>query len=570
VRGLLRPSRLVLIACAVSIAVVPALRREFVWNLRALGAAIPCWPRSDYAMSLVGKELSPGIGQYDPRQELENFPRDLEIRIALAADFLNGPPGAVSERALREALKLAPRSPVVLSIAALRDVGTSRLEFHREEQLSGRRSDREKYGPRIREKRLTPGQVKTALKRLDAWAAADPHNAAPDVFAAYVLLGAKRDAEALARAEAASSRRYFTLHGLAVTGAKVHEMVLQGVPAPDAEIQASELALFFRPGAVVRDLARMMSAIGWDQFEAGHQAKAFRYWTAAGRIGTLMMARERETLIVRMVGIAVQGIGYWPVYRPVHGGRAGGASRRASIRRGGAYEAFAAARGERAARGIFDEVAARQSLADDFGAAVLVGDRVAASWYRYWFGRAVAVAAMPAALFGALLCLAALALGRRLKPTLSRLWSGIFVAAAICMTLGGVSVSTAAAVLGLMGCDPVADSFRGLPLQLPGSPWLGLALAFGAPAFLVLMVAIAGLWLTRKEQVTYSAAVGGAMRQSLLTLLAVLALVWVISTAAAVREGGICARYLARGRKVGELRMLQGFAADQGIHLKRR
>lgn len=569
-RELLRPSRLVLIACAVSIAVVPALRWELVWNLRALAAAIPRWPRSDYAKSLLGKELSPGIGQYDPRQELEDFPRDVQIRIALAAEFLSGSPVAVSERALGEALKLAPRSPVVLSIAALRDVGTSRLEFHREEQLSGRRSDREKYGPRIREKRLTPDDIKRALKRLDAWAAADPDNAAPDVFAAYDLLGAKRDAEALARAESASSKPYFTLYELAATGAKVHELVLHGTPAPDAEIQASDLALSLRPGAAVRDFARMMSAVGWDQLEAGDEGKAFRYWTAAGRIGTLMMAQERETLILRMVGIAVQDIGYWPVYRPVHGGRTGGASRRASIRRGGAHEAFAAARGERAARGIFDEVVARQSLADEFVSAVLVGDRVAASWYRYWFGRAVAVAAMPGALFAALLCLVALALWRGSKPALSRLWSGISVAAAICMTLGVVSVSTAAAVLAPIGYDPVADSFRGPPLQLPDSPWLGLALAFGAPAFLVLMAAVAGVWLTRKKQVTYGAAVGGAVRQSLLTLLAVLALVWVASAAVAVREGGIYGRCRARARKVGELRMLQEFAADQGIQPKRR
>ena len=80
---------------------------------------------------------------------------------------------------------------------------------------------------------------------------------------------------------------------------------------------------------------------------------------------------------------------------------------------------------------------------------------------------------------------------------------------------------------------------------------------FGLPVLLVLLLAIAALWLARKKKVPYRAGLFGAMRQTLPTALAVLAVVWIAATAVAVREGGLYATHMARAWEVGELQMLK-------------
>lgn len=564
-RWFLQPTRLVLTLCAILIAAVPALRREFTWNVRALAAAIPHWPKSEYARYVTGRDVAPGFRPYDPQAELDAHPRDVSLRIAVAS-YGGGPEYPSAKRALDEALALAPRSAVVLSVSALGDFESREFWFHREEEGGGRRTGpgRKEFPRELLKERLTLSQIGAPLKRLDAWAAADPDNAAPHVFAAYLLLGARKDEEPLAKAEQAAGKRFFTVYQPEVTDARVHEMRLRGVPAPDAEaaVLGWPSLAFMHLNALLRNLARIMDGVGWDHFDAGDKNTAFRYWVATGRIGTLMMAREREPLILPMVGMAIQGVGYSPIYRQTWD-RSNKSNPRRIIRTGEAYRTFVAARGQRAAQRIRGELLHHVSLSRQFSGLMPAVYESTHPFAYYAVAHQMGTVATANAIMAAFLCVVVLLAGRGLQPALSRAWGGIIVGLAVVATIGVVSTSTTLAVLDIL--RPLPEGIGHASFVLPDSAWLAAALAYGGPVLVVVLLCVAGVCVARRKKVRYRDVVGGGMRQSLPTMLAVLAVIWVISTAVAAREGGIYARWMARSRHVGELRMLQEFAADRGI-----
>jgi hypothetical protein len=560
-RWVLHPTRLVLILAVVVTAVVPALRREFVWNARALAQAIPHWPKSSYTESLAGGAPATRSGG---ATLLKAYPRDVTLRIGIArrADPLSAPT-ATERRALAEALRLAPRDPVVLSLAALRAIGSLTLSHDREEEFGLRRAERRK---RIKENKpgwkplvLSEAKLTPALDRLDAWAAADPENAAPDALAADLLFGARKDSEALARAEAAARKRFFTLYNLDMTRALMHRYRLCGMPAGNAAFDASVGSLEeTRP---LRDLAHVMQGIGWDRFDDGDKTTAFRYWLTAAGIGRLMDSHQRETMIEQLVGVSVECIGYAPIYHFVRAPQAKARFDGGDYLPGDAYASFVAIRGKPAADRIYQRLAALTAWRDNAGKAT-GGDEAQAlsptdlALIPYGWclaGRNVSMYAFPAALVAALLSLLALIVGRRSQRTLSPLWSAILIAIAICapIAIGASGTIRFAVTLWLRGLDRANMPWSAI------AQWLRSVVAVGLPLLLAAVLALAAWWVARKRRVRYRSALAGALRQVLPSALAVLALVWVIAAAVAVREGGLYARYQMRMYQVGELTMLQ-------------
>jgi hypothetical protein len=600
VRWVLRPTRLVLILAVALTAALPALRRELVWNARVLAQAVPHWPTSGYARYLSGGMLAPGTEPDDPAALLRAHPRDVQLRIALASSDPEQPETGIQRRALTEALRLAPRDPVVRSLVALRDIRGAISGFQREELFGHRRAERRKLirsiQPDWKPVVLSEAKLAPALKALDAWAAADPHNAAPDVFAADLLFGARKDSEALARAEAAANRRFFTLYEMSAAASGEYAARLRGVPAADAAYKGWLGALCFRDAEHVRlrDPARMMQAIGWDHFDRGDKETAFRCWLTAARIGALIDGHEPDTMISRLVGIADEQIGYAPIYKftllPKSKAKFVAARLPGSKAKyeggdylpGQAYASFVASRGKPAADRIYQRLASLESVrtrirkASD-GPYVLL---VPIMWYQA--ARQVGMLALPAALVAVVLSVLALWFGRRSRRALSRLWSAILIVAAICVP---IAICVASRIWNAISENQIVEQVleglartkatgaaalrydttvvvRGLEKAaalswLQPSPGEALAFTFGTPVLLVVLLAIAAAWVARKKKAPYRGVLVGALRQALPTALAVLAVIWVGATATAVRESNAYTRHQDRMYRVGELRMLE-------------
>ena len=609
---LTRPTRLVLILCALAIAAIPSLRGEFTWSVRTAVATAPRWAAWWFLLP------APRMRASDAERELNAHPKDLEVRIALACPFLRGTPsesanvatrgalgfppqlgdtiGSAANRAMREALALAPRDPVVLSVAALRDFREGRLEFAREQELyvssNGRLVKRIIAG--WKQKFLTPAQIAGPLARLNAWARADPQNAAPHFFAAYLLLGTKRDGEALAQAEAAASKRFFQIYEMEIIGAKVHELRLRGLSPSDAQLEATRAYNMWPLVSRMRKPARIMDYLGRERLAAREGEFAFRCWLATGRIGTLMLQQEHAYLGTRMQGHSVQAIGYAPIYKRVWPLRPGPNRGPGTLVPGDAYKAFVASRGERAARIIRSELAAGESFRDREQAALRTNQHPARG-FLHW--RDWQLTFMLSALGAFLLWLLSLPLAWRAAPSLSRLCSGSLIALALlqfyifaAMSALFSALSSQPSSYGLISSaspspystwwTALRDVFAratdvntvrslGHVVSYPGLMTVITLRPFSPPLMLFVFAVIAAAWLARKRQVGFRVALGGAMRQSFATLIVVLAVIWIVSAAIAVREGGIYAGYAARGREVGELRMMEEFARDQGLHLKR-
>jgi hypothetical protein len=83
------------------------------------------------------------------------------------------------------------------------------------------------------------------------------------------------------------------------------------------------------------------------------------------------------------------------------------------------------------------------------------------------------------------------------------------------------------------------------------------------PPALLVLAAVAASWPALKQRLRYRAALGGALRQTLPTALAVLAVIWVGAAAVAAREGAVYVKHMNRMYQVGELRMLQEAAGKR-------
>lgn len=530
-RWLWHPTRLVLILVVVATAAVPALRRQFVWQVRALARVVVDGRESRYFAALGG-DVAPGIRPSDPAAELNSRPRDLQLRIGLASPPFftkvpemvptryRGPAEAISRRTLDEALALAPHDPVVLWLAALDELEKADVLYDREEQWGGRRAERRNHIPEDwQPKALSQREIARPLRALDAWAAADPGNAAPDALAAFLLFGANRDDKALARLEAASRKRYLTSYQLDIAEARSHVERLRGVPAADA----AYLTFFVDPsrelGSKLRVAARIAQAVGWDRFEYSDKETAFRYWVAAGRVGTLIMRHERETMIDQLVGIAVQAICYKPIYRWSSSGQRRADTEDVPLRLepGEAYDSFVAARGQAAAQRIRDELSAGQSLRREIKQRLDTFRRLAGSFIAYAVAHRTSMLVLLEVLMALVLCAVVLWLAGQTPTALTRPWNAVII-----------------------------------------------VLAFlGTPLMLVVACVIAAAWVARRHEVSYRAALGGALRQTLPTALAVLALIWVGAAAVAAREGAVYVKHMNRMYQVGELRMLQEIVSSK-------
>ncbi len=577
-RRVLRPSRFVLICAAIAIAALPSLRREFAWHLRALATAIPRWPESDYAKFVVGRDTTPGTTNESAAQQLDRWPRDLQLRLAIVGEQLYAPED-IQRRAMQEALRLAPRDPVVRTLAALQAYQSNRIVFLREESFV-RRRDPNKYRwmPKdFHEQLLTTRQVPKVLPAFDAWAAAEPGNAAPDVFASYILFGAKRDEEAFRRVQTAARKPYFTLHEQDLVSARVHSLRLRGLPAADAEAVGVLLMRFY---AKFRDFARIMTASGWNRYDDGNQSGAIPYWLTLGRIGTLMASHERESLITRMVGGAIQSIGYSPIYKklykpkPTLDGKVDVPKQ--LIVPGDAYAAFVANRGKEAARQIRGELVSNVQLINHFRALIggsLLEDPVGRHYVLADLARRIAIIAMPALLLVALLWLFAAMIRQPDQPPLSRVWSTTLLILGIFLPICIVGFILISQTLGFFSTNPfeaIIEGLFGLGTETARSeihffdlPGLALVFIIAGPILLLCWLTIAAGWVRWKRKVSFRSALAGGMRQILPAAAVFLAIVWVAGAALTAHEGNIYAKYKARGRQVGELRMLEEVHAER-------
>jgi len=566
-RWVVHPTRLVIIGAVVLVAAVPAPRRELVWQVGALARAVPQWSTSAYARYVSGHDVFYTPSVRDIEAALRARPRDLQLLTGLAA-----PPDCeyetpIAREALREALRLAPDEPVVLSIAALREFRTGgKLSYSREEG-ERRRKQLQALPPGIHgppqpvapgaapeyeEDLLTAEQIAGPLAALDVWASADPANAAPDAIAVCLLLGAKRDDEALARAEAAAGKGAFTLYDMELMGARMHADRLCGAPAGDAAL--STLATLLPEWARLRESARVMNVIGWDHFDDGDSETAFRYWLATARLGGLIRTQDREYLTGRLVGIAITALGYAPIYRWRRDPEGEGRFEGGDFESADAHAAFVATWGRGAGERVYAELASAQRLRQEGKATSPASERFLEAHYVYDPARKVHMLALPAAMLAALLCLALVVTGGRAPPSLSRRWSALLVFAAVIAPMAALIVARA------------VEATRGWEywfwegLQRTTGPYV---LAIGGPAALVGLVALAAVWVIRKKGVGYGAALLGGLRQTLPTALAALAVVWVAATAVAIHKGAFASRHIARVIEVGEVRAMEELGSRQ-------
>lgn len=207
---------------------------------------------------------------------------------------------------LQQALKLAPEEPVTLMALAKEQLRT--LSWERREDYG--------YGAKppegFQEQLLSEGQAAPLRATLERLGRVDPENGAPLVLLAWLDLGQKHDAEALALLHEAAGKPKFSCYDLAQVRATLRALHAAGVPGFEATTM-SYGGYLFPHFARIRSVARIVGYRGMEEAAAGNGRQAVEDWTSMVRVGR-QMRYQSETLIGYLVGSAVEAIGAAPVY----------------------------------------------------------------------------------------------------------------------------------------------------------------------------------------------------------------------------------------------------------------
>jgi hypothetical protein len=205
--------------------------------------------------------------------------------------------------------------------------------------------------------RLTAEEAEPVLDILRKWQEVEPENALPPALETYYLYGLHRDEEALARWEEAAALPDVNTHAqefIRYTGRLLEKMGM----SPWESVSNSYSGSAFGPLGKLRTCARIGVYEGRLAEMEGRDEEAIRWWVATFRFGEHMQ-ESANTLMEALVGIAIQGIGGWPVWEwqsermtgipdgPLQGGR---------LFHGSSHEFFVREAGQQAADEIRDSM----------------------------------------------------------------------------------------------------------------------------------------------------------------------------------------------------------------------
>jgi len=206
--------------------------------------------------------------------------------------------------------------------------------------------------------RLTPQEAEPALDVLRQWREVEPENALPLAFEMYYLYGLHQDQESLARWEAAGALSEVNTHAQEFISCTARLLEAMGMSPWESVSNSVNSGSAFGPLSKLRTCARIGVYEGRLAEMEGRGEEAIQWWLATFRFGEHMQ-ESADTLIQALVGIAIEGIGGWPVWMwqsdrmtgipdgPLQGGR---------LFHGKSHEFFVREAGQQAADEIRDSM----------------------------------------------------------------------------------------------------------------------------------------------------------------------------------------------------------------------
>jgi|GEM_PF-1387270 len=206
---------------------------------------------------------------------------------------------------------------------------------------------------------LTPKEAEPVLNVLKQWREAEPRNALPVALEMYYLYGLHRDREALERWEEAGRLPEVDSHYQESITATARLLERMGMSQWDALSNSYNSTWMIGRVSKLRQCARIGVYEGRLAEMQGRAEEAVRWWMGTVQLGRHMQ-QSADTLIECLVGIAIEGIGGWPVWEwrpdrmtgipdgPLQGGR---------LFHGVHHDFFVAQAGEQAAEQVRDSMA---------------------------------------------------------------------------------------------------------------------------------------------------------------------------------------------------------------------
>jgi len=205
---------------------------------------------------------------------------------------------------------------------------------------------------------LTSEEAEPVLDVLRQWQKVEPENALPLAFEMYYLYGLHRDQETLARWEEAGALPEVNSHAQEVMRYSMRLLEAMGMSPWESVSNSVNSGSAFSPLSKLRTCARIGVYEGRLADMEGRGEEAIQWWMATFRFGEHMQ-ESADTLIQALVGIAIEGIGGWPVWMwqsdrmtgipdgPLQGGR---------LFHGKSHEFFVREAGQQAADEIRDSM----------------------------------------------------------------------------------------------------------------------------------------------------------------------------------------------------------------------
>ena len=206
--------------------------------------------------------------------------------------------------------------------------------------------------------RLTPDEAQPVLDVLRQWQQVEPENAVPLALETYYLYGLHRDEEALARWEEAGALPEVNSHTHELMRYTTRLLEKMGMSPWESVSNSFNSGSALGPLSKLRTCARIGVYEGRLAEMEGRDQEAIRWWVATFRFGEHLQ-ESADTLTEALTGIAIEGIGGWPVWEWKHDGMTGipdGPLQGGRLFHGKSHEFFVREAGQQAADEIRDSM----------------------------------------------------------------------------------------------------------------------------------------------------------------------------------------------------------------------